>query len=215
MKLKQMILTLMLAIAIVIAIWYGFTPFFTNKNTIPAELAPNLAVGTALHPSKPLVDFSLTDTNGKLFNQASLFGHWTLMFFGYSKCPNICPATLAILSEVWRSGFENPQKKEPVHFIFVSLDPKMDTIQTLRTFVTGFHPSFAGLTGDISEVQKLSKVCSIYSLEDPTSKTANGEKIIDHSATLLLINPQGRIQALFSPPHNAAAIAQDLNALVH
>src|SRR5215831_17894628 len=96
----------------------GITPLYAEPKAI------QLSAATVLSPPKPLeVDFSLQDTSNKPFTPASLKGHWTVLFFGYAQCPEICPQTLAIVSEAWR------QKLDPnAQFVFVSLDPKTDTV---------------------------------------------------------------------------------------
>lgn len=118
----------------------------------------------------------------------------------------------------------NPSSR--LSFVFVSLDPKADTPQKLRNFLGKFNPDFIGLTGDESVIQKLCKSCSVYSLDvtnqnsnnnanNPNGNTNSQPKIIDHSATLILVNPKGDIQALFSPPHQVEALVNDLKLLIH
>ncbi len=209
MKKQLSLLTLALTIAFVI--WYGFnTPLsqsLPNKDNLVLDAA------TMLSPAKPVSAFSLTDTEGNTFTEKSLIGHWTLMFFGYAECPNICPATLATVASAWNLLPTKIQDNHTIRFVFVSLDPESDTIEKLRTFLGRFHTSFMGLTGEASVIKQLSKDSSIYSWQDPAT-SANGPKIIDHSATLLLINPQGRVEGLFSPPHKIEAIANDLQLII-
>jgi protein SCO1 len=162
---------------------------------------------TILHPAKPLIPFSLIDTEGKAFKQASMQGQWSLLFFGYATCPGICPTTLKVLQKVWA---EDPLLDQKLHFIFVSLNPKDDTPAKLKAFLAPFNRHFKGLTGDAKQIEALSKACSIYSWQDPEAP----QLMIDHSATLLLINPQGAIKALFSPPHEAATLLKELKALL-
>jgi len=206
---KRIWFTLVLAISGVFAVWYGFS----TPQEISSHTASLVTSATLLDPGKPMAHFSLTDTDGKTFTQNSLLGHWTLMFFGYAECPDICPRTLVTMSELWNLLPSEERKPDGLHLLFVSLDPKSDTPNKLKTFLNRFHPNFKGLTGDESIVHMLSKACSIYSWRDPNSQEGQ-PKIIDHSATLLLVNPQGRIQALFSPPHHAQTIAEDLHALL-
>ena len=164
------------------------------------------STATVLHPAKPLIPFSLIDTEGQSFTQASLQGQWSLLFFGYATCPGICPTTLKVLQKVWI----DPVLDQKLHFIFVSLNPNEDTPAKLKAFLARFNPHFEGLTGDAKQIQALSKACNIYSWQDPTASPL----MIDHSATLLLINPQGAIKALFSPPHEAATLLAELKAFI-
>ncbi len=161
---------------------------------------------TVLQPAKPLIPFSLVDTDAKAFTQHSLQGQWSLLFFGYANCPGICPATLKVLQKVW----EDNSIAQKLHFIFISLDPVEDTPAKLKTFLAGFNPRFSGLTGDEKQIQALSKACNIYYWIDPKAT----QTVIDHSATLLLVNPQGAIKVLLSPPHEPAALLTELRAFL-
>ncbi len=202
---KNILFILTLAVSGIFAVWYGFNP----NPEVTLKKPPILANATVLSPSKPLINFSLIDSDGNTFTQNSLQGHWTLMFFGYAECPDICPRTLITMSELWDLLPTEVQKTDFLRLLFVSLDPKSDSSEKLKTFLNRFHPSFLGLTGEVDTIQALSKTCNIYSWSDPKNQPGS-PKIIDHSATLLLINPQGQIHALFSPPHKKEAIAKDL-----
>lgn len=180
--------------------------FATTAASIQTAPAPIQNTATVLHPAKPLIPFSLIDTEGKSFTQASLQGQWSLLFFGYATCPGICPNTLKVLQKVW----EDPHLDQKLHFIFVSLNPIDDTPAKLKAFLARFHPRFSGLTGDKRHIEALSKACSIYSWQDPKAT----QTLIDHSATLLLVNPQGAIKALFSPPHEVSTLLSELKNLI-
>ena len=206
---KRVLFTLALALSGVFGVWYGFS----TPKELSSPASPELDSATVLNPSKPMDPFSLVDTDGKTFTQNALLGHWTLMFFGYADCPDVCPKTLATMSELWNLLPSEDQKPDALRLLFISLDPKSDTPAKLKAFLMRFHPSFQGLTGDENTIQTLSKACSIYSWRDPKNQEGK-PKIIDHSATLLLINPQGRIHALFSPPHQAQKIAEDLRTIL-
>lgn len=171
-------------------------------------------VATVLQPGKSLGKFHLDSTLGQPFTEQSLFGHWTVLFFGYAQCPKICPQALTLISEVWRSYPEN--KPHPnARFVFASLNPEVDTVENLQTFLQQFHPDFIGVTGLREEIVRLSTASGVYSWTDPAQDGSAGRpKIIDHSATILLISPEGRLKALFSPPHQPLAIAKDLRLLM-
>lgn len=174
---------------------------------------PAITSATVLTPPKPMYHFGLKDANGQPFTLESLQGHWTLMFFGYADCPEICPTTLAIVSGAWRAFPEHtPHPK--AQFVFATLNPQSDTPEKLKTFLSHFNPNFIGVTGEESELNNLSKSLSIYSWTDPQLNAA-GQKVIDHSATLLLINPEGRLHALFTPPHQIENLKKDLQILMN
>ncbi len=207
MYIKRVFLTVGLTLALVLIVWYVVKPIL-EKNT-PPIITSEITTATILKPKNLVTNFLLTDTTGKPFTEQSLLGQWTLMFFGYAQCPEICPRTLMTISELW--------KQVPPHlrFVFVSLDPKTDTVPLLKSFLGRFNPEFIGLTGEESVIQKLEKACGIYSWQDPGNKNDPSKaKIIDHSATLLLINPEGRLHAVFSPPYHPEAMAKDLQQIL-
>ena len=176
------------------------------------EATPTLTAATEFNNAKPLEKFSLIDTNGSPFSQASLLNQWTLVFFGYTTCLDVCPRTLTTVSNTWKL-LPPTLTQHSLRFVFISLDPKTDTPPKLRAFLERFNPHFMGLTGSHEVIQTLSKSVGIFSYEDP-NLTKMGTKMIDHSGALLLINPKGQVQALFSPPHQQEAIAKDLEVLI-
>lgn len=175
-------------------------------------LIPIATMATELKHPKPFGRFSLIDTHEHPFTETSLLGKWTLVFFGYTTCFSICPKTLTTISEAWKLLPET-LTEDSLRFVFISLDPEADTPKQLQTFLTRFNPRFMGLTGDKAVIRALSKNSGIYSYEDLDASKAAGIKMIDHSATLLLINPKGQVQAVFSPPHDKKALAKALKEL--
>jgi protein SCO1/2 len=204
---KRVFLTVSVTLVFVFVIWYGIKPVL-EKNAPPS--IPEITTATVLKPKNLIMDFALTDTTNKPFTEKSLLGQWTMMFFGYAQCPEICPKTLTTISELWK------QIPTDLHFVFVSLDPTSDTVQILKDFLGRFNPNFIGLTGEEAVIHKLGKSCGIYSWQDPNAikNDPSKPKMIDHSATLLLINPEGRLHAVFSPPYHPEAMAKDLRHIL-
>lgn len=207
---KKILFSLLFAFFAAFAAWFGFD--LNSHPTKSDTVVPHLETATVLKPTNTISTFSLKGSDGSLFTNQSFKGYWTLIFFGYSDCPDICPRTLSQISDIYKILAENhyPAPK----FVFVSLDPNNDTPEKLHSFLARFNPSFIGLTGNELEMKKLAEACRIYSWTDPTPNSA-GQKIIDHSATLLLINPKGQLQALFSPPFQPTAMVKDLQTLTN
>ncbi len=176
-------------------LWYSLAPTF-KPNT------PMTASATVVKSSAGLKGFNLTDTNGKKFTAQSLRGHWTLLFFGYMTCPDICPTTLGIVRDAW-STFPNQQS--PARFVFVNISPAPADDQGLRAFITNYNSSFIGVTGTTTELTKLGDQLGIF--------TKQQDNRIDHTASLMLIDPQGRLRAVFTPPFSAPEVAADLQVL--
>jgi protein SCO1/2 len=170
-----------------------------------AATAPTaLTAATLLNDNRPLPAFTLRRKGGTLEN-ADLRGHWTLLDFGYTFCPDICPTTLATLKDIKArlasAGIAPPQ------VIFVSVDPARDNPERLAGYVHFFDPAFIGATGDDAALAPLVKHLGVYFKRfDEQDKL---HYTVDHSAIIYLIDPQVRLKAIFSWPHNAAAIAAD------
>ena len=168
---------------------------------------PQLQQGTLLPSAKPIAGFNLMNDKGEAFSLDSLKGHWTFAFFGYSHCPDVCPTTLGMLGQVMhklqaRSGSDSmPQG------VFVSVDPQRDTPEMLSKYVHYFYPDFVGVTGAPAEIRALTRQLGILYLKTAGSDTE--DYLIDHSAAIILFDPQGKFHALFNVPHDADKIASD------
>ena len=186
--------------------------FLTARWWPPAAEAPSLRSATALFgQERPVPEFALSDHSGRAYTRQALTGNWTLLFFGYTHCPHVCPATLATLAaSVDAAAALGDGGGAPLRVAFVSVDPERDTLDHLRRYVTVFHDDFLGVTGPHEELRKLTGPLGV------AYARAGGEGsayLVDHSAALLLVNPGGELQAVFGPPHDPDAIARDLAAL--
>lgn len=167
---------------------------------------------TVLNPSRPMQAFSLESATGEVFTENNLLGHWSLLFFGYTSCPDVCPTTLAALNQLDRY-LKKHHIARPT-FIFVSVDPERDSPKGLREYVEWFNQSFFGLTGKPSELTKITKQLGVMYQTVPLESSL-GEKVyaIDHSASISIISPKGEFYAVFSTPFNIEHIANDLKLI--
>ena len=173
----------------------------------PAE-PPSLHASTALFgEERALPEFALTDHTGRAYTRRELSDTWTLLFFGYTHCPDICPITLATMSAsldaIAALGGEAPR------VVFVSVDPDRDAPEHLRGYVTAFGDDFLGVTGPHEELGKLTRALGVGYARDGDGP----EYLVEHSAALLLVNPKGDLQAVFAPPHEPDPIARDVVAI--
>lgn len=208
---KRVILTLLFGLLTAIALWYGINPDNAAKEP-DLDTGPLLVTATLVSPGQRIGPFKLTDTGNQTFTQANLLGHWTLLFFGYSTCPETCPRSLAIARDFWQklpASILNNQTR----FVFVTLNPNEDKIENLKSFLNRFDARFIGLTGTETDIDLLAKACRVYRFEDKEASTPT-QKIIDHTAAFILINPKGQLHALFTPPHDSEIIAKDLEQLI-
>lgn len=169
---------------------------------------PSLQASTALFgQERALPEFTLTDHTGRAYTRGDLEETWTLLFFGYTHCPDVCPITLATMSAsvdaVAALGGEAPK------VVFVSVDPERDAPSHLRGYVTGFREDFLGVTGPHEELRKLTRALGVAYARDGEGPGY----LVEHSAALLLVNPKGELQAVFAPPHEPDAMARDMVAI--
>jgi len=171
---------------------------------------PALAAGTLLTPARPLGDFHLTTQTQTPFTRADLQHQWTLLFFGFTSCPDVCPTTLAFMSQVEKTLADLPAATRP-HVVFVSVDSERDTPEKVGQYAKFFDPAFTGATGTQPEIDTVTKVFSVpYAI----THTADGGYNVDHSATIFLVNPEAELQALFTPPHDLKAVSADIRRVI-
>ncbi|MCU7959456.1 MAG: SCO family protein [gamma proteobacterium symbiont of Bathyaustriella thionipta] len=171
---------------------------------------PKLDSATLLPQAADLPDFELMDQNGQVFNNQNLQGKWHFLFFGYTHCPDVCPTTLLRLTEVYNRTAAEHDLQANTDVIFVSVDPGRDTPQHLKKYVEYFAKYFIGLTGKKEQIDKLSKALGIaYSIHPPEAEDEPDNYLVDHSAAILLINPQGQFQAVFLGEQDPQKIADD------
>jgi len=159
--------------------------------------------GTWLPRPRTLAEFRLQDVSGQPFDLHSLHGHPTLLFFGFTNCPDVCPTTLATLAQVQRQA---PLPNAEV--VFVSIDPERDSAAALQTYLGAFSDRFIGLRGDRTALAPLLRSLNAIAVRDDLP---GGGYTMDHSATLYLLDTDGRLVAVFSPPFTAAALTADLH----
>lgn len=161
-----------------------------------------LTSGTWLPQRRALAEFQLTDQDGAPFDRSRLEGSPSLLFFGFTHCPDVCPTTLALLAQL-----DQQPPVEGLRTILVSVDPQRDDVDTMKTYVRAFGPRMIGLTGSDEEIDKLMKSLGGARFRQ---QTAGGGWIVDHSAMLYLLDTHGRFAGVFSPPLQLPALRQDL-----
>lgn len=146
--------------------------------------------------------FQLTDQNGKAVTDQNLKGKPTLIFFGYTHCPDVCPTSLFEISEVLRAMGKDADK---VNAVFISVDPERDTPATMKDYLSSFDPHLEGLSGDPAEIAKVITSYRVYAKKVPTK---DGDYTMDHTALTYLMDRDGRFVSPFNlkrPPEEAAA----------
>lgn len=170
-------------------------------------LQPHTFTGTLLQAAAPLDDFQLATTAGKPMRLSDFRGKYLLFYFGYTYCPDACPLTLADLADMMkRLG----PAADQVQVILVSLDPERDTVQQLASYLPHFHPTFLGMTGTHEEILKVATQFGIF--YEKRGETAG--YTIDHTSTVVVVDPEGRPQEIFPYGATGEQMADDLRYLL-
>lgn len=166
---------------------------------------PVLASGTWLSDARPVADFHLIDSQGRTFTRASLLGHPTLVYFGFTHCPDECPDTLAALARV-----KSQARLPGLQVLFVTVDPQRDTPAVLAAYLRHFDPGFLGLTGDPSEI---GRVAASLGIGITRVNLPGGGYDFDHTMAILLFDSDAREVGVFTPPFDVRKLAQSLRGV--
>jgi protein SCO1/2 len=166
---------------------------------IPAELQGVLRP----HP-KPLQSFELVDQRNQPFTLERLRDHWSLVFFGYTYCPDICPTTLSTLTAVTGKLRSEAQTIGNEQVVFVSVDPERDRPEVLASYVKYFSEAFVGVTGSKEAIDKLTDQFNAGYIKE--AETQPGEYLVSHTSSIFLVTPDMQLVAAFPPPHDPDTI---------
>jgi len=179
-----------------------------------AKQQPSTATLMVLPEPRVIADFALHDDRGQPFSLENLRGHWTLMFFGFTHCPDVCPSALYDLNLVSERLKESLGEKLPsLQVVFVSVDPERDTPEKLSEYLGYFNPEFIGVTGAHEQLAPMTMQVGIaYEIEEHDPGAGNYN--VYHSVSFLLTDPEGRLYGVFPAPHDAEKITNDLLAAI-
>lgn len=197
-------LPLVLAIAIAAA-----TAGVFLARSLDAPAAP-LESGTALPTPGELAPFSLVDSRGAPVTPAELGGQPTLVFFGFTNCPDVCPTTLALLTQVQKKVALPGSDLAGLKVALISVDPERDTPEQMGKYLASFGGDLIGLTGTAPEIVKAQRSFGVAAAR---VDLAGGGYTMDHSATVFVLDARGRKVAVFTPPLRADALSRDLAKL--
>jgi protein SCO1/2 len=152
--------------------------------------------------------FTLTDTTGKTVTDRHFHGKYLLLYFGYTYCPDICPTTMATITDALASLGEGAKQVQPV---FVTVDPARDTPAVLADYIARFSPRWQGLTGSDDHLQAMEKEYHVYAAKHVTG-AGPGDYLMDHSSIVYLLDPAGKFQALIDADQPTEAVAANLKS---
>ncbi len=183
-------LALKISVGIILVFWL----VMLVKPELLAPAPPSSESGEALIGGS----FTLTDHQGKPFTEAKLKGHYSLIYFGFTHCPDICPTTLLVI----KNALDNMGKDaDIVQPILISLDPERDTPESMAQYVSNFHPRLVGLTGTPEQIKRVADAYKVYYSRVEQPESAMGY-LVDHSGFVFLMGKNGEYITHF--PHTVA-----------
>ena len=201
MRSSATLIAILLMLALAAGVWLTRQP---GRQASSSPARPNNQV-TLEDPPKRIAPFTLVDENGEPFGRDRLQGHWTLLFVGYTHCPDFCPNTLTALRSAYRAPVGTPRDLTGANVLFISVDPQRDTPAVLKKFICYFDQDFHAASGTRRQIDELAgQLGVIYGFDGDTS----GQRyVVHHTTSILAIDPQGRWFARFAPPHSASTLA--------
>ncbi|CEK11438.1 SCO family protein [Legionella hackeliae] len=178
------------------------------------KIDPEQFNGTFLETPREINQFALTGIDNQPFNNQSLKGQWTMVFFGFTNCGYLCPTTMSELAKMYRTLEEEGIQPLP-RVVMISIDPERDNLEKLDHYVKAFNPHFYGARGTDEIVKQMTHEMGVAyaKIAIPNSNDPNNYDV-QHSGAVMLFNPQGELNAFFTTPHQANLLAKDYQLLV-
>lgn len=198
--LKKWTIIIIIDFILILCVVLGIIIFF------PFSKPPIKIEGVYVDKPREIANFNFTNQYGHAFTQDNLLGHWTLMFFGFTRCPTVCPSLFDALNKMY--GLLEKQLPSSLlpQVVFITIDPENDTKARLYQYVNSYNTHFIGARADINETKALERELSIA--------VTNFNGTINHNTDILVINPKGQIQAYFLYPHRPQNMARDYQLIV-
>ena len=163
-----------------------------------------------IEPARNLGSYRLTDTNQNEFQIKDFEGKWNVLFFGFTFCPDICPITLSMLSSLEKEMSE--EEVDKIRIFMVTVDPERDTPQHLKKYLENFSKNFTGLTGGLDQIYNFAT--RVNAPFNPVSNSPDPYYTVDHTGSLVLVDPSGHYAGFFRAPHDQEKIQKALSELL-
>jgi protein SCO1 len=210
---RSLLVALVALLAAGAGLWFGMHRFQSEvgADSSPklASMKPQMRSVRLISPPRVLPDWQLRLSDGGVATPATLQGRWTLVFLGFTHCPDVCPTTLAELAKSQKQWAALPEAKRP-RLLFVTVDPERDTPQVVGDYAHYFNPETLAASPTPGQLAAFARVLGLVYMK---VSNPDGSYDMDHSATMVLLDPQGRQAGLLSPPLDAQKIADDLRLL--
>ena len=189
--------TIIIIVCFIVVVIFGFI-WRMNQPVIMSEQDLRINGAIILNTPRKFSDFDLIDHRGDAFTLQRLKGQWSMIFFGFTNCPDVCPTTLATLNETY-SKLKDSEKVN-LQIIMVSLDPERDTVEKLGQYMPYFNAEFIGVTGNKHFIKRFTTEINIAYNQVPLD---GDDYTVDHSSQIVLVNPNGHYHGFFKSPHSA------------
>ena len=190
----------------------GISGLFTYFQSLPSllEKKPTLATGKILARPMEIDQFELIDQNNAAFNNKSLEGGWTVVFFGYTNCPDVCPTTIYKLAEI-KNGIKEKLPSTDFNTVLVTLDPDRDSAQRLDEYIGYFDETMLGVTGTYENIQSFTSSLSVF------YQRINKEEGYDfnHTASIFVFDKNGLLFATMSPANTIGELTEDFYTILN
>lgn len=199
---RKITAVLIIALAAGLGLMLSFHVFTPQRSGPPA-----LQAATLIASPRALPAFTLTSAQGKV-SAEQLKGHWTVVFIGFTHCPDICPTTLAELAKAQAQWASLPAQKRP-RVLFLSVDPERDAPKPLAEYAAYFHKDTLAVTAQEPQLTEFTRALGLVYMKVPQGESYT----MDHSSRMVLLNPNAELAGVVSPPLNPSALARDLMTL--
>jgi protein SCO1/2 len=198
------------------ALWVGVGLLLGLALVAGVTLArPYTFRGSLIDPPLPAADFTLIDAQGEDFTLSEQKGSLVLVFFGYTTCPDVCPATLGEMKEIRRrlqADSRLARQAETIRYVFITVDPQRDTPEQVRKYTAAFDPAFIGLSGSQAELEPVWKSYGVYRAVSDTTSAAG--YLVDHTARVYLIDQAGNLRLTYPFGTPVDDLLQDVRHLL-
>ena len=199
-------------IIFILFILFGISGLFTYFQSLPSllEKKPTLATGKILARPMEIDQFELIDQNNAAFNNKSLEGGWTVVFFGYTNCPDVCPTTIYKLAEI-KNGIKEKLPSTDFYTVLVTLDPDRDSTERLHEYIGYFDETMLGVTGTYENIQSFTSSLSVF------YQRINKEEGYDfnHTASIFVFDKNGLLFATMSPANTIGELTEDFYTILN
>jgi protein SCO1/2 len=166
--------------------------------------------GEIIQGGSDIADFNLRDINGQAFSKESLKGKWSIIYLGFTQCPDACPTAMGYFKGELNSL--NAENMKSSQFLMVTVDPERDNETVLKDYTSSFHKDLNALTGDIADIKALAK--SLHTHFHKEGVVSDDLYMMAHSPRYYLVDPNARLYASYQPPVEAGQLAKDLSQLI-